>query len=132
MATNPQFIATPRIGIGSLSTGQTARSSGTTTDVVDVITGAANGTRILEIVVKADDNPADSVIVFWLHDGTTNYPFDEMDIGDPAAGATTSTAYRNTTTYSNLVLPSGWKLQASITVTPTAGTVKVFAFGGDL
>ena len=132
MATAPSFIGTPRIGVGSLGTGQTARTSGTTTDVVDIISAGSGGTRILEIVVKADNDPADSVVVFWLHNGTTNYAFDEMDIGNPAAGSTTVTAYRNTVTYSNLVLPSGWKLQASITVTPTAGSVLVHALGGDL
>lgn len=132
MATAPNFINTPRVGIGSLSTGQTARTSGTTTDVVDVLSAGSNGTRILEIVVKSDNDPADSVVCFWLHNGSTNYLFDEMDIGNPAAGSTTVTAYRNTVTYSNLVIPSGWKLQASITVTPTAGSVLVEAFGGDL
>lgn len=132
MATAPNFISAPRVGVGTLTTGQTARSSGTTTDVVDVISAGSSGTRILEIVVKSDNDPADSVVVFWLNDGSTNHVFDEMDIGNPAAGSTTVTAYRNTVTYSNLVIPSGWKLQASITVTPTAGAVKVFALGGDL
>ena len=132
MSATPNFISTPRIGVGTLTTGQTARSSGTTTDVVDVLSAGTSGTRILEIVVKADNDPADSVVCFWLHDGTTNHIFDEMDIGNPAAGSTTVTASRNTVTYSNLVLPSGWKLQASITATPTAGAVKVIALGGDL
>lgn len=132
MATTPQFIATPRIGVGSITTGQTARATGTTANLVDVLTAGTNGTRILEIVVKADDDPADSVVVFWLHDGTNATVFDELDIGNPAAGATTAASYRGSVTYSNLVLPSGWKLQASCTVTPTAGTIKVWAFGGNL
>lgn len=132
MATTPAFIGTPRIGTGTLATGQTDRTSGTTSNVVDVISAGSNGTRILELVVKADNDPADSVVVFWLHNGTTNFPFDELDIGDPAAASTTSVGYRNTVTYNNLVLPSGYKLQASITVTPTAGNVVVHALGGDL
>lgn len=132
MATTPSFIGTPRIGVGTLSTGQTARTSGTTSNVVDVISAGTNGTRILELVVKAADDPADSCVVFWLHNGSTNFPFDEIDLGNPAAGSTTVTSYRGTATYSNLVLPSGWKLQASITVTPTAGSVFVHALGGDL
>lgn len=132
MATTPSFIDAPRIGVGSLTTAQTARASGTTSNVVDIITAGTNGTRILEVVVKADDDPADSCVVLWLHDGTTNNPFDEIDLGNPAAGSATTPSARFTTTYSNLVLPSGWKLQASITVTPTAGTVKVIALGGNL
>ena len=133
MATTPSFIGTPRIGVGTLTTGQTARASGTTTDVVDVITGATNGTRVLEVVVKADGDPADCCVVLWLYDGTTNHIWDEIDAGNPAAGSATVASYRGTVTYSNLVLPSAsWKLQASITATPTAGTVKVIALGGDL
>lgn len=132
MATNPAFIATPRVGAATLSTGQTARTSGTTSNVVDVISAGTNGTRILEIVVKAADDPADCCVVYWLHNGSTNFPFDELDLGNPAAGSATVASYRGTTTYSNLVLPSGWKLQASITATPTAGSVHVFALGGDL
>lgn len=132
MAVSPSFISTPRIGVGSLATGQTARTSGTVTDVVDIISAVTAGTRILEIVLKADGDPADSTVVLWLHNGVTNNVFDEIDIGNPAVGSTTSVSYRTTLTYSNLILPSGWKLQASITVTPTSGTVKVFALGGDL
>lgn len=132
MATAPAFIDVPRIGVGAVDTAQTARASGTTSNVVDILTAGTNGTRILEIVVKADDDPADSTVVLWLHNGSTNFVFDEIDIGNPAAGSATVPSYRNTVTYSNLVLPSGWKLQASITANCTAGDVLVFALGGNL
>lgn len=132
MATAPAFIDAPRIGVGAVDTAQTARAAGTSTNVVDILTAGANGTRILEVVVKADDDPADSCVVLWIHNGSTNYAFDEIDLGNPAAGSATVASYRGTTTYSNLVLPNGYKLQASITATPTAGDVVVFALGGDL
>jgi hypothetical protein len=131
MANNPSFIATPRIGIGSVSTANTARDG--TGTIVDVITGAATGTRILEVVLKADNDPADCTVVLYLYNGSNSIVFDEIDLGNPAPGSTTVASYRSSFTYSNLVLPSAsWKLQASITVAPTAGTVKVWAFGGDL
>lgn len=132
MATAPAFIDAPRIGVGAVDTAQTARAAGTSTNVVDILTAGANGTRILEVVVKADDDPADSCVVLWIHNGSTNYAFDEIDLGNPAAGSATVASYRGTTTYSNLVLPNGYKLQASITATPTGGDVVVFALGGDL
>lgn len=132
MATSPAFIDTPRIGVGTLTTGQTDRSSGTASAVVDVISAGTNGTRVLELVVKADNDPADSCVVFWLNNGSTNFVFDEIDMGNPAAGSATVASYRGSLTYSNLVLPSGWKLQASVTATPTAGSIIVHAFGGDL
>jgi hypothetical protein len=131
MATNPSFIATPRIGVGSVDTANTNRDG--TGTIADVITGAASGTRILEVVLKADGDPADCTIVLYLYDGSNSIVFDEIDLGNPAAGSATVASYRSTVTYSNLVLPSAsWKLQASITAAPTTGTVKVIALGGDL
>jgi len=131
MANNPSFIATPRIGVGSVDTANTNRDG--TGTIVDVIAGAATGTRILEVVLKADGDPADCTIVLYLNDGSNSVVFDEIDLGNPAAGSTILPSYRSTVTYSNLVLPSAsWKLQASITVAPTTGTVKVIALGGDL
>lgn len=133
MATAPSFISTPRLAHGAITTGQTARTTGTTSNLVDVITGAAAGTRILEVVVKALGQPADSVITLWLYDGTNNVLFDEIDIGAPAAGSNTVVAYRTSQTYQNLVLPSAsWKLVAGCTVTPTSGNIEVWALGGDL
>lgn len=133
MAANPAFIGTPRIGHGAVSAGQTARTTGTTSNLVDVITGAATGTRILEVVIKSLGQPADSVVTLWLYDGTNNVLFDEVDIGAPAAGSNTVVAYRTTVTYANLVLPSAsWKLVAGCTVTPTSGNIEVWALGGDL
>lgn len=133
MASAPAFIGTPRIGVGSVTTAQTARAVGTTSNVVDIITGVTAGTRILEVRVKATAQPADSTLVLWLHDGTNAHPFAEIDLGAPAAGSTTVASYETSLTFANLVLPSSsWKLQASVTVTPTSGTIEVFALGGDL
>lgn len=131
MAVSPQFISTPRIGVGSVSTANTNRDG--TGTIVDILTGAATGTRILEVVLKATGDPADSVVVLYLSDGANSIVFDEIDLGDPAAGSTTATSYRGSVTYTNLVLPNAsWKLQASITVAPTSGVVRVIALGGDL
>lgn len=133
MATSPAFVETPRIGVGSLSTGQTARAVGTTSNVVDVLTGVSAGTRILEVRIKSTAQPADSTVVLWLHDGTNAHPLVEIDLGAPSAGSTTVASYETSMTFANLVLPSSsWKLQASVTVTPTSGTIEVFALGGDL
>lgn len=134
MATAPAFIGTPRIGVGSVTTAQTARAVGTTSNVVDVIAGVAAGTRINEVRVKSTAQPADSTLVLWLYDGTNAHPLVEVDIGAPSAGSTTLPSYEyGPIKFDNLVLPSSsWKLQASVTVTPTSGTIEVFAFGGDL
>jgi len=131
VASSPAFASTPRIGVGSVSTANTNRDG--TGTLVDIITGVAAGTRIERVAVQATNNPADSIVTLFLFDGTTNWLWDEIDIGDPAAASTTSAGYRYDKAYLDLVLPNAsWKLRAAITVAPTAGVVNVFALGGDL
>lgn len=130
MASTPAFISTPKIGIANISAANTNRDG--TGAHVTVITAGANGTRVNEIVVKAEDNPADSIIILWIHDGSTAFIFDEIDMGDPADADNTVTAFRYTKEYNNLVLPNTYSLRASLTVVPTAGDVNVIALAGDL
>src|SRR5689334_23105213 len=130
MATTPQFAATPKVWVNSVSTANTARDG--TGTIATIGTAGSSGTKIYEIRASATNDPADSTIVFFLHDGSTYWYFDEFDIGNPAAASTTVAAYQTRKLYDNLVLPSGWSLRASITVALTAGVVNIFAFGGDL
>lgn len=130
MATTPNFTGTPRVGVASVSTTNTNRDG--TGTIVDIITGVAAGTKINEVVIKATGNPADSIVTLFIYDGTTSWLFDEIDLGDPAAGSATVTAFRTSVQYSNLILPSAsHKLQAAITAAPTAGVVNVIALGGN-
>lgn len=132
MATTPQFIGTPRIGIGTITTGSSDARSGSGTNYADVITAGSAGTRVLEIVIKGIGDIADSVVTFLVNNGTTSFLFDEIDVGNPAAPSNTAISYRAAFTYANLVLPAGWRLQAAVTVTPTSGNILVIALGGDL
>jgi hypothetical protein len=130
MASTPAFTTTPRIGRASVSTANTARDG--TGTIVDVITGASTGTKIVEVVIKSSAQPAASVVTLFLTDGTATYILDEVALGTPAAGSTTVASYRSTVLYQNLVLPNAsWKLQAAVTVAPTSGVINVVAFGGD-
>lgn len=130
MASTPNFTGTPRVTVASVSTTNTNRDG--TGTIVDVMTGAASGTKIQEIVIKSTGDPADSIVTLFLNDGTTNWLYDEIDLGNPAAGSATVTAYRTVAQYANLVLPNAsWKLRAAITAAPTAGVVNVIATGGD-
>lgn len=130
MATAPNFASTPKIGVADVSTANTARDG--TGTIATVFTAAAAGSRIERVVVKSTGDPADSIVTIFLHDGTTAHVFDEFDMGNPAAGSTTVASFRVEASYRDLVLPSGWSLRAAITVAPTAGVLKVFAFGADL
>lgn len=129
MADAPTFTATPVIWVGSVSTANTSRSGSGT--IATIGTAGASGTKIEQIVLKATDDPADSTVVIFLHDGSNFWVFDEFDIGNPAAASTTVESYRVSRDYDDLVLPSGWSLRASITVALTGGVMNVFAFGGD-
>jgi hypothetical protein len=132
LASSPNFINAPRIGMaGQVSTANTNRDG--TGTIVDVITGATGGTRINEVVVQATGDPADSIVTLFLFDGTNTRLFAEVDLDNPAAASATVTGYRSTIRFDNLVLPSSsWKLQAAITAAPTSGVVNVIALGGDL
>jgi hypothetical protein len=129
MASSPAFAATPRNEAASVSTANTNRDG--TGTIATVLTAGASGSKIEEIVIKADGDPADCTVVFYLHDGSAYHVFDEWDIGNPAAGSATTASYREARTYENLILKSGWSLRASITAAPTSGVVQVHAFGGD-
>lgn len=131
MASAPAFASTPVIGVASVSTAN-ANRDGTGTIATVVAAAPAAGRRIERIVIAATNNPADSIVTIFLHDGTTFWYFDEFDIGDPAPGSATVSPYRIERAYNDLVLPQNWTLRAAITAAPTAGVVNVFAFGGDL
>ena len=130
MAAAPAFAATPRIGNANATTN--SNRDGTGTAPATVLTAASSGTQVREVVIKSTSDPADSVVVLGLHDGTNLVLFDEIDIGDPAAGSTTVTAFRTSVRYDNLFLPTSWSLRATVTVAPTAGNITVIALGADL
>lgn len=129
MATRPQYVNTPKIGVASVSTANSARDG--TGTVPTVFTAGSSGSRVEEIRIKATGDPADSIVTIFLHDGSNFFLFDEFDLGNPAAASTTVEAYVASRTYDNLVLPTGWSIRAAITVALTAGVINVFAFGGD-
>ena len=129
MASTPAYTATGVIGVGSVSTANTARDG--TGTLTTILTGASTGTKVERLVLKATGDPADSVVTVFLHDGTNFWLFDEVDLGNPAAASTTVVGYRFEKAYDDLILPStSWTLRAGITVALTAGVINVFAFGG--
>lgn len=133
MSTTPAYWSNRRMGRAVLSAATTDKTGATTTNIVDILTGVAAGTEITEIQVKADGNPADCIILIFLHNGTDYRLYTEIDIDDPAPGSTTVPAYEQTRYYTGIFLPTAsWKIAAAITVVPTAGSVNVFASGGDL
>jgi len=132
---NPVFASGPRILFAAVSTANLNRDgTGTVVDLAGVswTSAPAAGTKITSITVVATADPADSIVNIYVNDGTNVRFFDSFDLGNPAAASATIDAFRVSKTYPDLVLPSGYKLQASITVALTAGVCNVFAMAGDL
>jgi len=127
MAADPAFAVTPRIASVNVATANTNRDG--TGTVATLITGAATGTRIAEIVVQARVTTTAGMVRIFLHDGTTFFFFDEVSI----AAATVSASVKGTrqsVIYNNLVLPSAsWSVRVS---THNADSMDVTALGADL
>jgi hypothetical protein len=132
VAAAPAFAATPKIGRASWSSANT-NQDGTGT-LQDVITGGSSGTKVTSIVVLGTGDLADSKVNIFFTDSAGANPvlFDSFDLGNPGASSTTTDIYRATKAYADLVLPSGVKIQATLTVAPTSGNAVVWALGGDL
>lgn len=129
MATAPVFIGTPRIDSANVATANTAKDG--TGTITTLTTGATNGTRILEIVVKSQvTTAAGNVCIFLSTDsGTTWRLFDEFLQGVVTSSATTS-SYRASRNYTNLLLKDGThRLGVTTTISQS---INVLAFGGDL
>ena len=127
MAANPSFISAPRIGRASLSSANTALDG--TGTIVDLITGAAAGTRILQIDAQCSATSAAALVNIFLWDGTAWTLFDQISI-TAATASNTVKANRNFTAYTNLVLPDAtWKVGCTTTI---AQAIRVYALGGDL
>lgn len=129
MGTSPQFTSTPNLGYASVSTANTARDGSGT--IVDAFTAGASGARVERVVLKATDNPADSVVTMFIYDGSGYRLYDEFDLGDPAAASTTAEGYRTSRAYEDLILEAGQKIAFAITVALTGGVINAFVHGGD-
>lgn len=125
MATDPQFAATPGLKHGQVSTANSNRDG--TGTIATILTAGSNGTKIEEVTVIATGTTTAGMVRLYLHDGTNARLFDEFAISAVTPSGTVA-AWRQTRTYANLVLPSGWSLRAS---THNGETFNVECFAGD-
>jgi hypothetical protein len=127
MAADPAFAVTPRIGSVAISTQDTSLTA--PTNFGTLITGAAAGTRVVEVVAKCAATSAAALVRVFLHDGTSTFLLDEITIA-AATSSNTAATIRVSVTYNNLVLPSAsWSIRVTTSI---AQSVHVTAFGADL
>lgn len=131
MAIQAQYASTPKVGVGQISTANTARDG--TGTIGTVFTAGTNGSRIDMIDVQATATTTAGMIRLFVHDGTTAFLVAELPVVAVTPSAT-NPAYSqqlNTNTMTQflpIVLPTGYSLRAS---TNNAEAFNVIAFGGD-
>jgi hypothetical protein len=117
--------------------GPTATASLAAANIVQIVPTSTNGLRIDSIQVSACSTAftaptAGNIVGIWVHDGTTAFLFTEILV-TAVTPSTTVAGFTTTLTFANpLVLPSTFKLYASLSVTTTASTtaLQVCVMGG--
>ncbi len=130
MASTPSFAATPKLGAGlvpaTLDTSLTAP-----TNVTTIVTGAASGTKVEELVFQAVGTTVASVVNVFVYDATTYHLIDQVLVS-AVTSSTTALAFRARKQYQNLLLPStSHSIRVTNTVAGNQSMVKVSAFGAD-
>lgn len=132
MSTTAQYASTPKVGAALLTTADTSLTAPTT--VGTVVTAGSSGTRIDFIEVIGVDTTVSSLVNLFIYDGTTYHLWKQIPV-QAITVSTTSPSFASALSSSTfpielpLVLPTGYSLRATTTVTQTG--VKVIATGGD-
>lgn len=130
MAAAPAYAATPVIWSGLVPS--TADTSNTApTHVTSLGSAGSSGTKITQIDITPTATVVASIVNVFLYDGTAYHLLEPVTM--PAATVSTTAApVKQTFTYDNLVLPSGWSLTVSNTVSGNVSIIAVNAFGASL
>lgn len=100
-----------------------------------VLTAAATGTKIEEIVVHATTTSlvattVAGLVYVFLYDGSTYHLFDTITVSAVTASAT-AVPFRASVRYVNLWMKTGWSLRASQSIAGNASVLKIECFGAD-
>lgn len=131
MADKAQYAATPKIGIGQISTANTNRDG--TGTIATIFTAGANGSRIDAVDLKAVGTTTAGMIRLFIHDGVNARLLSEVPVTaiTPSGTLPSWESQLNTNTMTQvlpLLLPAGYSLHAA---TNNAETFNVIALGGD-
>ena len=121
----PVFTQTPRLASVQVTAANTNRDG--TGTVVDVITGATNGTRIDRITIEATVTTTAGMVRLYIYDGTNTRLWQESPVYAITPSGTVVT-HRAVLDSLRLILPNGYKIRAS---THNGETFNVIAEGGD-
>ncbi len=128
MASEPQFVAVPVIGVATVSTANTNRDGSGT--IADILTGATNGTRISKVTIAATVTTTAGIVRLYIYNGSAYFLYREILV--PAitvSGSVAGFSYvLELLGERALILPNNWKLGAS---THNAQAFHVTAEGGN-
>lgn len=127
MSTTPNYAATPK-GVPVLISAANTNRDGTGT-IVNVMTGAAAGSRIDRVTIKARGTTTDGMVRLFLWDGTTAFLLTEIPVTAITPSSTVA-SFETTVEFDGGILlgSTSHALRAS---THNAESFNVIAFGGD-
>lgn len=118
--TNPIFALTPETKIGLIDGACTDKTGATTAEIVDLVTGGTNGTKVTEIGFKCQGTSVAGQLLIFITDtsGTTYRLFAEIAI---SAVTSSNTVASNSgyLTFSDLQLKTGQKIAVAATAIDT-------------
>lgn len=127
----PIFPLIPETKIVTVTSATTDRTGATTTNLVELLTAATDGTKITQIGAKVAGTNIGTIVLIFITNtsGTSPKLFDEIALS-PITANTLTTSQREVTTYADLQLKAGQKILVGLTVAITDG-VNIFAIKGD-
>lgn len=130
MAAAPAYAATPVAWTGLVP--GTADTSWTAPAHVTTLGSAgASGTKIVQVDVIPVGTVVAGLVNVFLYDGAVYHLHEPVTI-TAATLSTTAGPVKQTYTYDNLVLPNGWSLVVTTTVSGNVSLVEVNAYGASL
>lgn len=131
MASQASYVATPKAGLGQVSTANTNRDG--TGTIVSIFSAGSSGSRIDSINIKATGTTTAGMIRLFINDGTNSRLIAEVPVQAITPSSTIPAWEMNMSTNSMaqilpIIIPTGYSLRAS---TNNAETFNVTAFGGD-
>ncbi len=114
--TTPIFVDTPIIGLGRIAGANTARD-GSGSNLVDLVTGDADGTRIDRIVIHATVTTTAGMVRFFIYDGSSlsrifwEVPVTAITVGTSTAAFSYEMYRTDHPELPLLVLPNGYILR---------------------
>ena len=125
MASNAQYVATPKNGVAQATVANTARDG--TGTLATVYTAGASGARIDSLIVHATGTTTAGMIRFFVSNGSATVLIKELPVQAVTPSATIP-AWSNEVQFPNgLILQATWTLKAATNNTETFNIIPIIA-----